>query len=159
MRDGFIQQIAAPQTLYECPANLFVATFVGSPQMNTIDATIVDENGVIYAKIGDAMIELLRTRVATRSPCICRQGSHTRRPSREHPRRRDLHQPVSQRPRGRRCRSRRADGQRELLYLVCEGRNFTARVSSRSTAGRDKIKVAFDARRSTCSTSDNRKRR
>ena len=34
MKDGFIQQVAAPTVLYEYPCNLFVATFIGSPQMN-----------------------------------------------------------------------------------------------------------------------------
>ena len=34
MKDGFIQQVATPQSLYEEPINLFVATFIGSPQMN-----------------------------------------------------------------------------------------------------------------------------
>jgi multiple sugar transport system ATP-binding protein len=36
MRDGFVQQVAAPQDLYEHPQNLFVATFIGSPQMNIV---------------------------------------------------------------------------------------------------------------------------
>ena len=53
MKDGFIQQVAAPQTLYESPANLFVATFIGTPQMNTGEGEIVDENGVTYLTFGE----------------------------------------------------------------------------------------------------------
>ena len=52
MKDGIIQQVAAPQTLYEYPANLFVATFIGTPQMNVFDATLLDEGGKTYLKFG-----------------------------------------------------------------------------------------------------------
>ena len=40
MRDGRIQQVDAPQNLYEQPANLFVAAFIGSPSMNLVEATV-----------------------------------------------------------------------------------------------------------------------
>jgi multiple sugar transport system ATP-binding protein len=40
MRDGRIQQVDAPQTLYDDPANLFVAAFIGSPAMNLVPATL-----------------------------------------------------------------------------------------------------------------------
>lgn len=41
MKDGIIQQADTPQKLYDAPCNLFVAGFIGSPQMNFLDATIV----------------------------------------------------------------------------------------------------------------------
>jgi multiple sugar transport system ATP-binding protein len=44
MRGGTIQQIGRPQDLYAMPCNLFVAAFIGSPAMNTIEATVEDEN-------------------------------------------------------------------------------------------------------------------
>ena len=40
MKDGVIQQVDTPQNLYEKPQNLFVAGFMGSPQMNFVDATV-----------------------------------------------------------------------------------------------------------------------
>jgi len=43
LRDGIIQQVGTPQELYQAPANLFVARFIGSPAMNIID--VVCENG------------------------------------------------------------------------------------------------------------------
>ena len=52
MKDGFIQQIAPPQYLYENPANLFVATFIGTPQMNTCEGELIDENGTTYLTFG-----------------------------------------------------------------------------------------------------------
>jgi multiple sugar transport system ATP-binding protein len=42
MRDGYVQQVDTPQTLYRRPANLFVAAFIGSPSMNLVEATIED---------------------------------------------------------------------------------------------------------------------
>ena len=43
MRDGFIQQIGTPQEVFNHPANLFVAGFIGTPQMNLFDATLGKE--------------------------------------------------------------------------------------------------------------------
>lgn len=40
MKDGFVQQVDTPQNLYDKPCNMFVAGFIGSPQMNFIDATL-----------------------------------------------------------------------------------------------------------------------
>ncbi len=42
MRDGYVQQVDTPQTLYRRPANLFVAAFIGSPSMNLVQATVED---------------------------------------------------------------------------------------------------------------------
>ncbi len=44
MKDGVVQQVDTPQNLYNSPGNLFVAGFIGSPQMNFIDA-VVEKNG------------------------------------------------------------------------------------------------------------------
>jgi multiple sugar transport system ATP-binding protein len=43
MRDGRVQQIEAPKNLYEHPANLFVAAFIGSPAMNLVRLTVSDK--------------------------------------------------------------------------------------------------------------------
>ena len=40
MKDGFIQQVDTPQNLYDYPCNIFVAGFIGSPQMNFLDGTL-----------------------------------------------------------------------------------------------------------------------
>ena len=49
MKDGHVQQIDTPMALYERPANLFVATFVGSPAMNVLTGTLVRGSGVALA--------------------------------------------------------------------------------------------------------------
>ena len=43
MRDGRVQQVDAPSVLYEEPANIFVAAFIGSPAMNLIDGRVADD--------------------------------------------------------------------------------------------------------------------
>lgn len=52
MKDGYIQQVDSPQNLYSKPVNLFVAGFIGSPQMNFIDATVLEKGGKILLEIG-----------------------------------------------------------------------------------------------------------
>ena len=49
MRDGFIQQIGTPQEVFNHPANLFVAGFIGTPQMNFFDAKLVKNGDGKYA--------------------------------------------------------------------------------------------------------------
>ena len=53
MNKGFIQQADAPVTLFEDPANLFVATFLGSPQMNIIKAKLFEKGNKIGARLED----------------------------------------------------------------------------------------------------------
>src|SRR5450631_1118291 len=54
MNKGVIQQFADPQTIYDKPANLFVARFMGSPPMNTIPVHIDAENDVAIAVVSDS---------------------------------------------------------------------------------------------------------
>jgi multiple sugar transport system ATP-binding protein len=58
MRDGVLQQVDAPQRLYERPTNVFVAAFIGSPSMNLLPGTIADDT----LAIGSLTIPLDRDR-------------------------------------------------------------------------------------------------
>ena len=59
MKDGFIQQIGTPQEVFNHPYNLFVATFIGTPQMNMFDnAKLVKENGKYAVKLDCLTVEL-----------------------------------------------------------------------------------------------------
>jgi len=58
MKDGFIQQVDTPQALYDKPVNMFVAGFIGSPQMNFINATVVKKEGGIYLNFGSHSVKL-----------------------------------------------------------------------------------------------------
>jgi multiple sugar transport system ATP-binding protein len=48
MKDGFIQQVDTPMNLYNHPCNMFVAGFIGSPAMNFLRATLIEENGQLW---------------------------------------------------------------------------------------------------------------
>ena len=58
MRDGFIQQIGTPQEVFDHPSNLFVAGFIGTPQMNFFDAHLVKKDGKYAVEIGGITVEL-----------------------------------------------------------------------------------------------------
>ena len=58
MRRGLLQQFEPPQRLYETPANLFVASFIGSPAMNVLEAKIEREGDGLVARIGSATLTL-----------------------------------------------------------------------------------------------------
>lgn len=58
MKDGIVQQVASPQEVYDTPANMFVASFIGSPQMNFVNTKIQEANGKVYINFGSDKIEL-----------------------------------------------------------------------------------------------------
>ncbi len=58
MKDGFIQQIGTPQEVFNHPYNLFVAGFIGSPQMNLFDAKLLKKDGKYYADLSGYQVEL-----------------------------------------------------------------------------------------------------
>ena len=58
MKDGLIQQVDTPQNLYDYPCNKFVAGFIGTPQMNFIDCTLVDKGGDVYIKWEENYVKL-----------------------------------------------------------------------------------------------------
>jgi multiple sugar transport system ATP-binding protein len=58
MRNGLLQQIAAPKELYEAPRNLFVAEFIGSPAMNLVLAQLAREDGGLGVQFGPHRLRL-----------------------------------------------------------------------------------------------------
>lgn len=58
MKDGSVQQIGTPQEVFNHPANLFVAGFIGMPVMNFFDAQLEKEDGKYYVKLGKYTVEL-----------------------------------------------------------------------------------------------------
>lgn len=51
MNGGYVQQLGTPKEIYDTPANIFVATFMGSPAMNILRSTVIVKDGTPYAKI------------------------------------------------------------------------------------------------------------
>ena len=149
MKDGIIQQVAAPQVLYEYPANLFVATFIGTPQMNIFDATLLDEGGHTYIKFGENKLQLPDEK--GRNPEVLAYAD----------------QPIICGIRPECISDDAADIEKEgaavitcevdvveqlgsvtYLYLTNEKFNFTASVNARSKARHgDTVKVALDMNR------------
>ena len=58
MKDGFVQQVGTPQEVFNHPYNLFVAGFIGSPQMNFFDAKLIKTNGKYTVALGGMTVEL-----------------------------------------------------------------------------------------------------
>ena len=58
MRDGYIQQIGTPQEVFNNPRNLFVAGFIGTPQMNFFDARLTREQGKYFVELGGIKVAL-----------------------------------------------------------------------------------------------------
>lgn len=58
MKDGVIQQIDTPQELYRNPKNMFVAGFIGSPEMNMIPCTIEKQDHTYYARFHEVHMEI-----------------------------------------------------------------------------------------------------
>jgi len=58
MRDGILQQIDSPQTLYEKPNNVFVGGFIGSPAMNFFDATLTGSDGKVFVDTATFRVQM-----------------------------------------------------------------------------------------------------
>jgi len=70
MKDGVIQQIADPITLYDKPVNRFVAGFVGSPPMNFVKGTIVRKNGKSYFNEGKFQVKIIDAMARAVAPYV-----------------------------------------------------------------------------------------
>ena len=149
MKDGFIQQVDTPQNLYTKPTNMFVAGFMGSPQMNFIDAKLVEKDGRYVVAFGDenntyevAIPE--SKKVDELSEYVGKDVVLGVRPESL----KDEEMFISAASTGIiDCNVEVTElmGAETYLYLTCAGVNLTARVSPRSTvrAG-DTIKMAID---------------
>jgi multiple sugar transport system ATP-binding protein len=73
LRAGTLQQLAAPQELYENPANLFVASFIGSPPMNLYEATVSVPADPLTLSLGSQQL-VLPADVAQRRPGVAVEG-------------------------------------------------------------------------------------
>jgi len=62
MRDGFIQQIGTPQEVFNHPKNLFVAGFIGTPQMNFFEAKLIKKEDKYFAVVQEHEVELPQER-------------------------------------------------------------------------------------------------
>jgi multiple sugar transport system ATP-binding protein len=158
MKDGFVQQVDTPQNLYENPVNKFVAGFLGSPQMNFIDAVLKEEYGQFIVEFGSNgsrmssgktyQIIVPESKVNDELPnYVGREITLGIRPESIH----DEEMYLSNATTGvidAYVEITEMMGAETYLYLTCEGHSLTARVSPRTTAKPgDDIKVAIDPNR------------
>ncbi|WP_295066878.1 ABC transporter ATP-binding protein [Ruminococcus sp.] len=155
MKDGFVQQIDTPQNLYENPVNKFVAGFLGSPQMNFIDAELKEEYGQYIVEFGASNGRGNRYQIIVPESKVNEElnnyvGKEITlgvRPESIH----DEEMYLSNASTGvidANVEITEMMGAETYLYLLCEGIPLTARVSPRSTARPgDDIKVAIDPNR------------
>jgi multiple sugar transport system ATP-binding protein len=64
MRHGVLQQYDTPEQVYSRPANLFVASFVGSPPMNLVEGLLSESDGRLFVRIGSCSIDVLESELA-----------------------------------------------------------------------------------------------
>jgi multiple sugar transport system ATP-binding protein len=156
MKDGLIQQVDTPQNLYDFPVNLFVAGFIGTPQMNFIACKLEKKDTDLYVTFGKNSIKLPADKannpalkeyigqnviIGVRPECIHDDPAHlaTMKDSVM-----DVSVDVTE-----------LMGAEIYLYLgfdgqedATNGKDIIARVSARSTArAGDNIQIAVDASR------------
>ena len=149
LKDGFIQQVSTPQDLYENPKNLFVATFIGSPQMNTMQGTLSDEGGKTYVTFGEAKLPLPDS-IGRKPEVLAYVGKDIVlgiRPESVHDE--DIY--LREYPEYTfECDVDATElmGSETYLYLLSGDQSFTARVDPKSQAkAGDRIKIAFEMER------------
>jgi multiple sugar transport system ATP-binding protein len=146
MKDGFIQQVDNPTTLYNKPNNLFVAGFIGSPQMNFINVNVEKRGSDIYLVFNENEIKLpdWKAKILENSDYIGGELVAGIRPE-------DMHdEPAYLESLKDSVIETKIEviemlGAETLLYMYCGDINMTARVNPRTTAKADDvIKIAID---------------
>ena len=149
MKDGLIQQVDTPQNLYDNPTNIFVAGFIGTPQMNFINSSLEKKGEDLYVDFAGTQIKLPAEKannpalkeyigkeivLGLRPECIHDEPMYLSNFADSVI---DTYVEVTE-----------LMGAEIYLYLVVEEQNLIARVSSRSQArSGDTIKVAIDTSR------------
>jgi len=133
MKDGLLQQIDTPQTLYDRPGNIFVAGFIGSPAMNFFDVRLASSDGKLTIDGGSFRLEVPPDRVKALQPYTGKELVLGLRPE-------NLHDPEFVPPGILAARiPSEVDvtelmGNEVILYLLTGGKQFIARVDPRTRA-------------------------
>ncbi len=144
MKDGVMQQVDTPQNLYNDPYNLFVAGFIGSPQMNMVDAQVEVEGDDVYLVVGPTRVKLPAEKAEKVKSYAGKTVVMGIRPE-------DLtDDPTAIEKAGEAALEAKIEvyellGAEVYLYFTIEGSNFTARVNPRTTTRTgDTAKFAMD---------------
>ena len=141
---GILQQIDTPQTLYDKPANQFVAGFIGSPSMNFFQAKIAKSNSKLFVVTDDFKLEIPKDKVKTYAPYDGKKVVFGIRPE-------DVYNPefpasgIKAAPVECKVDLLELMGDEIYVYLMSGKHDLVARVDPRSKyAVGQKAKVAFD---------------
>ena len=141
MKDGVIQQVDTPQNLYNNPCNKFVAGFIGSPQMNFLEAAVEKEGEGFALVFGDHRIHVMKPELAS---YVGRKVIFGIRPE-------DIHAEESflSMSEGSNIQAKvnlaEMMGFEIYLYLTCSGQRIVARVPSRTgIRADDEVRLALD---------------
>jgi multiple sugar transport system ATP-binding protein len=144
LKDGVLQQLDSPQTLYDHPNNIFVAGFIGSPAMNFFDAKLERADGKLCVDTGAFVVEVPSNKAAPYQSHAGRQVILGVRPE-------DIHDPAFAPPGIHEAlvpanvEVTELMGNEVFLYLKSGDKNYVARVDPRSQAriGHD-VQVAMN---------------
>ena len=147
MKDGIIQQVDTPETLYNKPNNMFVAGFIGSPQMNFLEAQVAKVGSDVVLTFGNNAIKVSEAR----GKALLNNGYEGKtvvlgiRPEDIHDEQIFLNQSPDTIVEAE-IKVYEMLGAEVFLYFTVDQYEITARVNPRTTARPgDTIKVAFDA--------------
>ncbi|MDL2234140.1 sn-glycerol-3-phosphate ABC transporter ATP-binding protein UgpC [Ruminococcaceae bacterium OttesenSCG-928-L11] len=149
MKDGFIQQVDTPNNLYSKPCNLFVAGFMGSPQMNFIDAKLAQKGSDIVVEFGKGgetyEVILPSAKAEAAKAYVGKEVTMGIRPENLH----DEEMFLSSATTGfveAVVEVSEMMGAETYLYLNCAGQSMVARVAPRTNVKTgEKIKMCIDA--------------
>lgn len=144
LNKGLLQQMDTPQNLYDKPANLFVAGFIGSPAMNFFPAKLRKDGSNLYVESNSFTLQIPEGRTATYMPLAGREIIFGIRPE-------DIHNPqfvppaIHAAPVEAKVDVTELMGNEIFLYLVSNGNSFVARVDPRTRfqVG-EKVQVVFN---------------
>lgn len=146
LKDGVIMQVDSPQKLYNQPNNLFVAGFIGSPQMNFVDAQCVVEGAKVFLKFDKYQVELPEAKAKKLI-----DGGYAGKNVVFGIRPEDIYDSAEHLNKFATCKidsdvtGYELLGAEVLLYFTVAGANMSARVDSDTTARYgDHIELAFD---------------
>lgn len=146
MKDGVIQQVDSPTVLYNNPCNMFVAGFIGSPQMNFMNALIEKKDNGLYVKIGNTELPMPADKAAVveEKGYVGKEVVFGIRPENLDDEESFIEKHSNS------CMKAKVElvehmGSETFLYLVSEGNNITAKVAPTTTAKiDDNIKIGVD---------------
>ena len=147
MKDGLLQQVGAPQELYDKPGNVFVAGFIGSPAMNFFQARVKGQRDEMHLDTDSFQVPVSASRVNDLFPYVGKEVIFGMRPE-------NICDPDCQPPSADAAPvTAMVDvtevmGSEVFLHLMADGKPFMARVDPRTRArpGQE-IRVEFDMAR------------